>query len=143
MITQIRTIDKEQRSHEFIVSEEAYSHSDIEGILYKISKPELPTWKHFEFVILFVTNRILIYRINNNDHPELSGKGIVKSMIKAISDEFNKDIVSSTNKAYKLDDTEGRIPSVTKYWKRWLSELENVEYLEAEDRYVFKPVIKD
>jgi hypothetical protein len=141
-ITHIQTTDSDGNNHYFIVNETSFKHKDFEGISYSITGEGLSFHKIFEFTILNVSpERILIYRLNNNFHTELTGKGIVKAMIKKISETTGKIIVSSTNIEHlKIDETEGRIKDVSNYWNKWKKEMSNVDYIDNEDRYVYKPL---
>jgi len=141
VITHINTIDRDGNPHEFIVNEESFIHKEIKGTIYRISVETEPSWMFFEFKVLDITeDRTLIYMINNNHTPVVSGKGIVKSMIKALSSTYRKNIVSSTNtEELKLDNTEGRIDIVSDFWNKWMREMDNVDYIKEEDRFIFRP----
>ena len=140
MINFIEALDRNGNSAEFIVNEEVFTHKQFKGIEYKISKENSPFHPYFEFKILFIgQDRILVYMINNHHNDEFSGKGIVKAMIKAISESHTEVVVSSTNnEKLKIDETEGRIPQVSQFWNKWKTEMENVSYIEEEDRYIYK-----
>lgn len=74
----------------------------------------------------------------NNDVPELSGKGITKAMIDCIRKNYNVVIVSSANiENQQIDETEGRINYVTKYWEKWMTENPKIEYNTTEGRFFY------
>src|ERR1022692_3230851 len=98
MIERIFAIDREGNQLEFTVIQEAIHEKDYPGVKYKVSRPGQGIRNYFEVQTLDLSaDRVMIYMLINHDHPELTGKGIVKAMIKALSAEFKKDIVSSTN----------------------------------------------
>lgn len=136
----IETIDRCAIRHTFNVSEEPLLINNIDGIYYQIRKLEYDGWKHFVFKILFIdTSKILIYLIDNQDIPELSGKGIVKAMIEKLLLIHKKTIISSTNiDTLKVDASEGRVQNVTEYWKKWRRQDENISYNSEEDRFYFE-----
>lgn len=139
MITRIFATDRENNTIEYTVTQEEIEEYNYPGIRYMVTKPGIEVWKFFTVDTLKVSDsRMLIYRVLNNYHPELDGKGIVKAMIKALSGKFKIDIISSTNNhKYKIGEGEGRIDVMTKAWQKWAKEFSNVEFLENEDRFVF------
>lgn len=139
-INKIETVDRKGNNFLFEIAEEPLSIGKYNGIYYKIHEPKNSKgWKHFVFQILFIDNsRILIYMIDNQNIPELSGKGIVKSMIEKLSTVHKQTIVSSTNIDFlKVDGTEGRVPNVTQYWIKWSKKNSNIRYVKEEDRFYF------
>lgn len=147
MITSIRT-DRQENSESFDVMINESENETVNGhecIKFEIRQPGIKTWKHFVFQLLTVDEkRRMVFMIDNQNLPEFTSKGIVKAMIKACSDEYNCDIVSSSNLSHeKLDEREGRIGIVTSFWKKWASELDNVEYLKNEDRFIYKRLINN
>lgn len=135
----IEAIDRKGNIEKFDVSTEEFQLNKYPGKRYEIRTNGYVGWKHYEFIILFIDdNRILIYRVVNNDVPELTGKGITKAMIESIRKEYNMVIISSTrldNK--KIDVTEGRIDTVSRYWKKWTSENPKIIYISSEDRFIY------
>lgn len=134
------TTYKENTEYNFKVLQEEFEIEGYKGIYYKIMIPEWPNydWKHFQMKIVFVyDNRILLYWLDNQNIPEVSNKGIIKKMMNAISSEFKKNIISSTNDGVEIIKDEGRIPDVTKYWNKWVKENENVTYDKNDDRFIY------
>lgn len=138
-IDKIETVDKKGNKFSFEITEEPLSIGKYNGIYYKIYEPNYKGWKYFVFQILFVDNsKILIYMIDNQNIPELSGKGIVKPMIEKLSTVHKKTIVSSTNiESLKVDCSEGRVPNVTQYWIKWSKENSKIRYVKEEDRFYY------
>ena len=141
LITTLTGRDRTGQDHHFIVEQEQILHEKFEEIEFRITQPGLPYHKHFIFSIVHLKDgRILIYRVDNNFAPELTGKGIVKAMITALSEKYKKIIVSSTNKdELKIDAAEGRVQDANNYWNKWLAELDNVSFIAGEDRFAFTP----
>jgi hypothetical protein len=139
-MTVINTIDQRGNQHEFEVLTKDFIHKEFKGKSYRIKLKTDPLWKFFDFVILFIKNDwILIYRLNNNGFEEVSKKGIVKAMIEEIRNEYAMTIVSSTNiDNEKLDETEGRVSFVNKYWNKWYRENPKISYDQKEDRFIYE-----
>ncbi len=147
MIEKIYAIDRNNNTNEFIVTQEPLLETGLNGkeytgIRYMISVPGSRPFRHFEFSIIDISDtRIMIFMILDNGIPEVSGKGITKAMIKALSVETKKDIVSSTNySTHKLFYGEGRVKSADDAWKKWCDEIPNVSRIPEEGRYIFKYV---
>jgi len=139
MITNIRAIDRVGNEQEFIVTQEKINEAGYDGIRYQVRTTSMSIYAGFFAVILFLpNNRILQYLLVNNDIPEVKGKGIIKALMKAVSKEFKQDILSSTNLGHKISHSEGRVPDMDKAWKKWTYELSNVEYLPAEERFIYR-----
>lgn len=138
MITKILATDRENNTFEYNVAQQPFSEYGYKGVRYMVSKSGLAGWKYFEIDTLNVSeDRLMIYMLLNHNHSELTGKGIVKGMLKALSIEFKIDIVSSTNNpALKIGDSEGRIDEMTKAWQKWITEFPSIEYLKDEDRFI-------
>lgn len=139
MITKIFATDRANNTLDYTVTQHSINEYGYSGIRYMVTRADIPAWKYFEVDTLEVSDtRLMIYMLLNHDHPELTSKGIVKAMLKALSVEFKKDIVSSTNNpALRIGDSEGRIEAMTEAWEKWAIELPNVEYLKEEDRFIF------
>jgi hypothetical protein len=139
MIKEITTKDPLGQYHNFTVTEETFEVNKIGGIEYKIYEVGSNGLKYFLFRILIQDTRIIVYMIDNNDHPELSQKGIVRAMIDEISKSFKRNIVSSTNfEDAKVDETEGRIPLVTQYWNKWMkSDPRRITIDRLEKRFIY------
>jgi hypothetical protein len=138
-IEKLETVDRKGNKFSFEISEEPFSIGEFKGIYYKIHEPNYKGWKHFVFQILFIENsNILIFMIDNQNIPELSGKGIVKSMIEKLRLIHKKSIVSSTNiESLKVDKAEGRVSNVNAYWGRWAKENIKIRYVRDEDRFYY------
>jgi hypothetical protein len=123
----------------FKIEDEDFSIQNKIGKYYKISVIDSKPWKHFVFKILILDEKILIYYIDNQGFEEVTGKGIVKSMIEGLRKKYNMKIVSSTNKEnLKIDDAEGRVPNVTEFWKKWVRENSKIRYNVDEDRFEYE-----
>ena len=135
----VEAIDRKGNIEKFDVMTEDFQLNKYSGKRYEIRTSGYIGWKLFEFIILFIDGKgILIYRVMNNDVPELSGKGITKAMIELIRKEYNMVIISSTNfENKKIDITEGRIDDVSKYWKKWTSENPKIIYDTQEGRFIY------
>jgi len=138
-MTGLNTIDAKGNEHEFEVLIEDFIHNKYAGKSYRIKLKTDKFWKSFNFDILFINDeRILIYRLNNNGFEEVSNKGIVKAMIEVIRKEYAMTIVSSTNiENEKIDETEGRVGDVNKYWNKWYRENSKISYNQKEDRFIY------
>jgi hypothetical protein len=141
----IRTITAFDRSGDAEIFEVSCEEADAEGYPYycfEIKHPHIKTSKNFLFEVARISvDRVMIMGVNNLGLPEYSGKGIVKAMIRAVSREFNCDVVSSSsnpNSEILVDD--GRKPFVSRYWKKWCREMSNVHYLKEEDRFIYKRI---
>ncbi|MBB3186636.1 hypothetical protein [Microbacter margulisiae] len=139
MIKRIETIDKDGIKKTFDVLEEPLSVDKYQGVYFKIFEPNSKHWKHFVFKILFVQDsKILIYMIDNQNIPEVSRQGIVKSMIEEVRTTYKKTIISSTNiNEFKHVDSEGRVNNVTKFWKKWAKENGQIQYNKNEGRFYY------
>lgn len=140
MKLKINKKDNDKEIETFDITEIDYILEDTQykGIEFQIRQEGQFSWKYFEFIILFVEDEILIYRVNNNDHPELSNKGIVKAMIEMLRKEYKKVIISSTNISdKKIHETEGRIPAVTKYWEKWEKENSKINNDKESGRFKY------
>lgn len=141
MITNIKATSRDGKIGTFDVSSrDGEVVNGYTSLVFEIRPETAKSHKHFFFQLVKLSeDRRLVFMINNNDHPELSGNGIVKAMIQAISEEYHCDVVSSSNlEQIKIDAAEGRIPEVTRFWKKWRTVLDNVNYLKEEDRFIFK-----
>ena len=140
MITRLSATDRNNKVEEFEVTQESFTEGNYPGIRYKIGKPNISQFRYFEFCTLELPNdSILIYMLINHNHQDLMEKGIVKAMIKSLSMDLRKNIVSSTNKQHlKISESEGRIHDMTKAWIKWKSEMNNIEYLKEEDRFIYR-----
>lgn len=140
MINEITTIDREGQSNNFNVQEISFELQGSKGIEFQIRLKGGKVWQYFVFKIIFLDSKILIYQILNNDHPEVTGKGIVRAMIKAISEEYKRDIISSTRiEELKIDISEGRIDVVSEYWQKWRKDNPTkILYNQEEDRFTYK-----
>ena len=138
-IEKLETIDRKGNKFSFEISEEPLNVGKFEGIYYKIHEPNYKGWKHFVFQILFIEkSKILIFMIDNENIPELSGKGLVKSMIEKLIAIYKVTIVSSTNiESLKIDKAEGRVPNVTQYWEKWSTDNCKIRYVKEEDRFYY------
>jgi hypothetical protein len=139
-ISRIRTLDRDDRPHTFQVEETPFQVKDFKGIEFRIFPENSHRYNAFTFKILFVNdNRILIYLTHNNYFPDVSEKGILKSMIKAIRTNYKKSVVSSTRKEnLKVDIGEGRVPEATRYWEKWRVENPKISYIPEEDRFIYE-----
>lgn len=133
------TIDSIGSYNIFNVDQECFEVNGKSGIYFKIYDRKQKPWMHFVFKILFLEeNIILIYNIDNQNIPEVSGKGIVKGMIEALRLKYKVQIISSSNNdQFKIDESEGRIPGVTTYWNKWLRENNKIIYNSSEDRFIY------
>lgn len=76
--------------------------------------------------------------IDNQSIPELTNKGIIKSMIEKLRIFHKRTIVSSTNiESLKVDEAEGRIPNVTQYWMKWSIKNDKIRYVIEEDKFYY------
>lgn len=138
-INSLISTDRSGTSYTFEITEEPFNVGKYSGIYYKIQDRGTRGWKHFVFKIAFLdSSRILIFLVDNQNIPELTGKGIVKAMIVLLSQFYNASIVSSTNnEALKIDEAEGRIPNVTSYWQKWCKTDSRANYNKSEDRFYY------
>jgi anti-sigma factor RsiW len=144
MITNIQALGRDGIEREFLVSEGPIHENGYAGVRYTIRTADMSPFIGFTVDFLFLpNNRILQFMLLSNYIPEVSGKGIVKAMMKAVSQEFQRDIVSSTNIGTKVSESEGRIPDMDIAWKKWFKELPNVGYLPDEDRFIYRYLPKN
>jgi hypothetical protein len=142
-MTNITAIDSKGNSKKFDVTISGTEMIDDKKLTkYEIREPrEKPSLsEYFDLQIVKLSeDKQMVFMISNNDIASLSKKGIVKAMIMALSEELNCDIISSTNiESMKIDKREGRISTVTEFWKKWEKSMENVEFLEHENRFIYK-----
>lgn len=137
----LNTTDRLGQSHQFNFTVE---NNQIEGgnswVYYIFQTHE---FEHFYINLIELNaDNIMVLYIGNNDHPSVSGKRIMDFMIPLLSERHQANIVSSSNiEALKSSNWEGREEGATVIWNRLVEKFDNVEYLEKEDRYIFRKVL--
>lgn len=140
-ISYITAYDPQGNPEKFLVREQEFQPTDdcnLTGFEYLVFTENQPL-VGFIFQLLFTNDQYYIKYVDNNDLPHVSGKGIVRAMLIALSRLVKKDIYSSTNMpSQKIYESEGLVPKMQAAWNKWKTELPNVEYLSDKGRFVFK-----
>lgn len=140
-INYITAYDRNRNREVFFVREEerqATNDCNFTGSLYTIFTKEKPQ-TGFVFELLLIDGQYYIKYVDNQGIPHVSGKGIYKAMLFALTSLIKGDIYSSTYLPHKkLYLSEGLVSEAEQAWKKWQKELSNVEHIVDEGRYVFR-----
>ena len=140
-LSYITAIDPSGNSRRFDIREEPLHSSadcDLDGTVYTVYDPKKPAIG-FTFELVNFQDEYFVKYVDNNGIPDLTGKGILKGILKALSALYKKGIYSSTNHpGLKLYPAEGLVPEMLEVWKKWEMEMDNIEFLSQRQRFVFR-----
>ena len=131
-------VDKSGKANEFKYSIEFGEEDDFQKIIYRVIPADINTDDWFEFALVRINDSTgKIYAMNNNNVPELAGKGISEKLIEIAAAQFNSTIISSSNnpKSKKLG-TEWRTVAANKVWDRLVAN-NKAKYDSQLDVYIY------
>lgn len=133
-------VDKSGKATEFNYSIDFSEEDDFEKIIYRVIPADINTDDWFEFSLVRIDDSTgKIFAMNNNNVPELTGKGIPEKLIEIAAAQFNSTIISSSNNPKsKLLDTEWRTVAATKVWERLVAK-DKAKYDSQLDLYSYRP----